>query len=373
MLSSRKSTTIAGVDIETGSIAATEITVNGATRLGKTGIALLPPGVMRDGEVADADALGGLLKHHFAEWKLSRNVRVGMANQRVVVRTIRLPVIEKPSELEAAIRFQAGEQIPMPLEQAVLDWRVVPTDPATAGSGQMDVVLVAARRDVVAGFVSALRVAGLKPVGIDVSSFAMVRALAGLTSRGAAAPVGPAGDDPTLVDHPQGDLADRQATRLYCSLGDVTNLAVARGTTCMFTRISSFGMEGVAQRLAERRGLTLEHARQWLVHVGMSQPVEEIEGDPGHVQASRDALTEGAARLVNELRLSLDFYGSQEGALAVEEIVVCGTGTSITGLPEQLERQLGYPMRVGRPAALAGLDAPAAARLTLPYGLALEE
>ena len=106
--------------------------------------------------------------------------------------------------------------------------------------------------------------------------------------------------------------------RLYCNLGDVTNLAVARGSSCLFTRISPFGVEGIAQQLAERRELTLEHARQWLVHVGLERPVEEIEGDPEHVAAAREASTEGAARLVDELRLSLEYYGAQEGAVPVD-------------------------------------------------------
>ena len=64
----------------------------------------------------------------------------GIANQRVVVRTLRLPAIEDPTELEAAVRFQAQEQIPMPLEQAVLDHQVVGGVPAAEGAPpQMDV------------------------------------------------------------------------------------------------------------------------------------------------------------------------------------------------------------------------------------------
>ena len=97
----------------------------------------------------------------------------------MIVRTLRLPLIEKKDELETAIRFQAGEQIPMPLDQAVLDWQVLEPDAETAANRQMDVVVVAARRETVNGLVKAVREAGLKPVGIDVSAFAMIRALAG--------------------------------------------------------------------------------------------------------------------------------------------------------------------------------------------------
>ena len=161
--------------------------------------------------------------------------------------------------------------------------------------------------------------------------------------------------------------------RLYCNLGDVVNLAVAQGSACLFTRISPFGIEGIAQKLAERRRLTLEHARQWLVHVGLEQPLEAIDGDAGHVSAARETLAEGAAKLVDEIRVSLEFYGAQEGASAVQGVVASGPGTTIPGLVERLQRALGHPFEIGRPQALSHLDAQDSARLTLSYGLALEE
>ena len=146
MLTSRKNSTIVGLDIETGSVAASEVTTNGTSVLSKAGVAPLGAGVSREGEVTDPEALGLVLKDLFAEHKLSRNVRVGIANQRVLVRTMRLPLIEGRSELESAIRFQAADQIPMPLDGAVLDWQVLDPDPQTAAARQMDVVVVADRR-----------------------------------------------------------------------------------------------------------------------------------------------------------------------------------------------------------------------------------
>jgi Tfp pilus assembly PilM family ATPase len=90
------------------------------------------------------------------------------------------------------------------------------------------------------------------------------------------------------------------------------------------------------------------------------------------VTAAREVLEEGARKLVDELRLSLDYYGTQEGAVAVEEIVFCGPGSAVTGLPDALARELGHAMRVSRPSALADRDDAEAARLTLPYGLGLD-
>jgi type IV pilus assembly protein PilM len=161
--------------------------------------------------------------------------------------------------------------------------------------------------------------------------------------------------------------------RLYCNLGDVTNLAVARGSACLFTRISAFGVEGIAQRLAERRQLTLEHARQWLAHVGLERPVENIDGEPEHVAEARQCLEDGAAKLADELRLSLEYYGAQEDSVAIEGIIACGPGATIPGLVERMQQSLGYPFTIATPAPLGHLDELSAARLTLSYGLALEQ
>src|SRR3954449_6795422 len=157
MLSGTKRKSVVGLDIEAGSVAAAEVSVNGGVTVTRHGSAPLPPGAFREGEVVDADLLVPALKELFAREKLSKAVRVGVANQRVVVRTLRLPPIENANELETAVRFQAQDQIPMPLEQAVLDWQVAGTTSSGDGAPSVDVVVVAARRDMVTSLVGALR------------------------------------------------------------------------------------------------------------------------------------------------------------------------------------------------------------------------
>jgi type IV pilus assembly protein PilM len=385
MLSLSKSKSLVGLDVETGSIAATELSMNGHASVSRYGLMPLEPGVFREGEVADQEALAAALKELFSREKLSKTVRLGIANQRVAVRTLRLPRIENDAELETAIRFQAQDHIPMPLEQAVLDWQVVHSPLDAADNAQMSVVVVAARRDMLEGVMGAIRQAGLRPEGIDHSAFGMIRALTGepTVPVGTAAYVNAPGDGATEAEAPSAEAPPPDAAttevsgmpvtaRLFCNLGDVTNLAVARASTCLFTRIASFGVEGMAQSLAERKQLTLEHARQWLVHVGLETPAEQIEGEAELVSTTRTVLTDGAAKLSDELRRSLDYYGAQEDAVAIDGVVVCGPGTTIPGLVAHLERDLGYPFKTARPKALAGLDDAAAARLTLSYGLALE-
>jgi type IV pilus assembly protein PilM len=358
-LTKQKTGPVVGLDIEAGSVAATEVAVNGSAQVTASAIGPLEPGAFHEGEVLDPERLAAALKSFFAEHKLSKRVRLGIGNQRLVVRTMRLPAIENPKEMEAAVRFRAQEQMPMPLDQAVLEHQVVGGVPAAEdGSAQLDVVVIAARREMVASFVEPIRRAGLDPVGVDLSAFGMIRALAGA---GAAA------------DGAQEIPAGTASATLYCSLGDITNLAVARGRACLFTRMSHVGLGEMSARLATVHGLLPEHTAQWLSYVGLQADLGDLEGDPEVAAEARRTLEDGVASLIDELRLSLDYYGAQEAAVPVERIVLCGPGSAIAGLAARMEAGLGIPISAGRPSALEGFDEPSAARLTVPFGLALEE
>jgi type IV pilus assembly protein PilM len=355
----KKAASVVGLEIEAGSVAATEVRLNGSAQVSAVAIEPLAPGAFHEGEVADADSLAEALKALFSQHKLSKHVRLGIGNQGVVVRTVRLPAIEDPKELDAAIRFQAQEQMPMPLDQAVLEHQVVGGVPAEEGSPpQIDVVVVAARREMISSFLQPLRRAGLDPVGVDLSAFGMIRALADTVPP-------PQADAEAAVRSPAEAV-------LYCSVGEVLNLAVARGRACLFTRVSHAGLGPIAARLASSRALSPDHASQWLAHVGLESPLEEIEGDPGMLAEAREALELGITGLVDELRLSLDYYRAQEGAIPIERVVLCGPGSAIAGFVERMESGLGLPIARARPPALGQLDERSAARLTVPYGLALE-
>lgn len=356
-LGRKKPDGVVGLDIEAGSVAATEVHVNGVASVRASAIAPLSPGTFHDGEILDPDRLAEALKDLFSRSKLSKRVRLGVGNQRVIVRTVRLPALEDPKEMDAAVRFQAQEQIPMPLDQAVLEHQVVGGVPGEEGAvPQVDVLVVAARRDMISSFLRPIRQAGLHPVGVDLSAFGMIRALA-----------------PEATGETAG-VGERPAeATLYCNLGDAMNLAVARGTSCLFTRVSHVGLESIAGEFGARMGLIPEHAMQWLLHVGFRRPLSEVEGDPEIVAAARQALEAGMTTLIDELRLSLDYYGAQESALPVVKILLSGPGSAIDGLPEQMGECLGMTIEARHPAALSNLDAISAARLTLPFGLALEQ
>jgi type IV pilus assembly protein PilM len=303
-LSLRKSTDRGsiGLDIDGRYLAAAQVVDGRVTRCASQN---LPEGLVRDGEVTDPQALAQHLKSFAAATGLPRNVRIGVTNQQIVVRVVELPRIEDERQRDAAVRFQASEAIAMPLDQAVLDHQVAGFAEAPDGTSRMQVVLVAARRKMIETLLEAVKAAGLKAEGIDLDAFALVRALA-VDS-----------DDPN------------EGARVFCHLAGMTNLAVAVGSSCFFTR-----------------------------------PLSAVwdEEDSG-------------SRLADEIRLSIDYYMTQPQAKPVGEVVLSGPGSADAQLVESLGTHLGIPVQV--PAPLGAIDGSALGptedphRYTVAAGLSL--
>ena len=266
-----------GLDLDGGFISAVQATQDGVSRAASFDLA---PGVISDGEVTDVTALTEGLREFFKSNNLPRRVRLGIANQQIVVRQLDIPKIDDEKEQAAAVRFQAAEAIAMPLEEVVLDHQVIGEVQSPEGSPRLRVVVVAARESMITRIVEAVRDAGLRPEGIDLNAFALVRTLAVPTD-------------------------STETARVYCHLGGVTNLAIAIGTSCLFTRPLS---------------------AQW---------------DPEDENV--------ASALAEEIRLSIDFYMAQPEARWVGEIVLSGPGSRRDGLAEELSGLIEVPVTVAEP------------------------
>jgi len=344
---SSKSRAVVGLDLDPSHIAAAEVHVNGALTVKRGAVAMLRPGVLRDGEVADAPALTAALKSFFGDHDLPHRVRLGIANQRIVVRTIDLPPLEDEKALASAVKVEAPDHIPMPMEEAVIDFQPLGIVDTPEGP-RARVVVVAVRREMVDRLVSAANEAGLEVEGIDLSAFGMVRAFAPRAG---------------------------EAAKLYINLSGLTNVAVANAAGCLFTRAAAGGLEAMVNSLADRRALTLEHARQWMSHVGLETPLAQVEGDADTVAAARAVLEEGVHQVADTVRNSLNFFRMQEGSEKVESAVLIGPAAAIPGFAARLSEQLRLPVEAGTLGVaaedVAGESEPH--RLAVAAGLAVDE
>lgn len=348
--------TLVGLDIQPGYVTAVQARVNGSILVQRAAGAPLPPDTVREGEVLDGNALAETLREMFGQSRLDKRVRVGVANQRTVLRTLELPPLTDGKELDAAVRFQAEDQIPMPLENAVLDYHALGVS-ETADGPRQRVIVVAAQRDMVMRLLGAVREAGLRPEAVDLSAFALIRSL-------------------HRVD-------EQHAGRvLYLNVGGLTNMAIAEGSVCHFTRVVSGGLESMATAIAERHGIALLKARSLLASVNLeagkpeaqsyeppaveqfdtelsttsldlpATPLESsatpVEDPANHVESPgidvRPVLSSGVREIAGEVRNSLDFHRSQDGGGEVSTVILSGPALQIAGFARALQSELGVPV-----------------------------
>ena len=334
---------VCGLHLEQSEAIAAVARVDRGLSVQRAAAADLPLGAVRDGEVMDPEALGVALKRLFAEHRLPKRVRVGVANQRTIMRTIDLPPLERDAEIAAAVRMHAPDHIAMPLDQAVTDHQVLGLVDTPEGP-RMRVVVAATDRESVERLLEALRRAGLRPAGLDLSAFALVRAL--------------------YVPH-GADRDDDAGAVLYAHVAGTTTMAIADGPDCRFTRVSTAGFDTFAAQLAERAEIAIDVARHRLVAAG----ADGLSDDA----LARAVLEAGADQLGEDLRTSLEFFASQWGG-SVSEVVLTGTALAVPGFIAAVEKRAGLPVRAGEvhgsPEALGGLEP---WRVTLATGLAIEE
>jgi len=330
--------TIVGLELGTSQIAAAVVTNNGGKRLVKLHRESLPTGVMSGGEVRDPVALGVALKDFFDRYELPRkNIRLGLANSRVGVRQIDVSDVDDQSQLENAISFRAHEKLSIPIDESVMDYRVVEEAPSTEGAVNRSVVVTVAYRESIDRYLTATSTAGLDVMGIDFEAFALLRALS--------EPAAPMGEQPET------------AVVAVCVGHERTTLAVSDGAVCSFARVLDWGGANLTNAVA--RGAKISPAEA-------EEVKRQLSLDPD-AKAPTSLSSEGAEEalhavkvelqvLVRELLSSLRFYQSQPGSLALREILLSGGTTAMPGFAAELERELGVQVVTGDPLCRVAAD-----------------
>jgi type IV pilus assembly protein PilM len=333
----------------------------------------LPPGVVEAGEVRQPEAVAEALREVWSRSGVkSKQVHLGVGNQRVVVREVALPWLPE-KELRDTLGFQVQEFIPMASDEAVLDFD--PLGEMNQGGRRMvRILLVAAHRPMVNALVEAALAAKLDPQGIDLTPFAVVRAVGtgdeglDLDSSGDEAIVDIGAQVTSICVHDRGVT---RFVRMLPSGGRDITLALASGL-------------GVDEAAAERlkRGETPEMPTQDGPQdapkdaadrpsadqpaIGPpppadSLPVDGLPADTLPVEAPRGApavlpdptdvrqlaLTR-AGSFVDEVRSSLEFYTAQMPNAQIGRVLVVGGGSRLDGLLELLQERLPVPVDRGR-------------------------
>jgi type IV pilus assembly protein PilM len=331
-LGSRGAKRLVGLKIGASQLAAAKVSNNGTAELQQVARGPLEAGIVVGGELRDPDALSEALKAFFSMHRLpKRGVRLGIANNRIGVRTFEITGIEDPKQLANAVRFRAQEALPIPIDEAVLDYQVLSEGVTEEGEPTRRILLVVAYRELIDRYVDACKKAGITLTGIDLEAFALLRALQ--------APQDGVEGDPT-------------AALVAVAIGhERATFAVSDGRVCEFTRVLDWG--GSALNVAIARVLDaapseVEGAKRALALTDEMVP-EGLTSD--QAQRAREAMRRGIQAFARELVSSLQYYQNQPGSLGIGEIVLTGGTAHLPGLAGELERLIGVRVRVGDPLA----------------------
>jgi type IV pilus assembly protein PilM len=356
---SRGAKRITGLKIGASQLAAARVANNGSAELLQIARTPLEPGIVVGGELRDPDALAEALKEFFAKNNLpKKGVRLGIANNRIGVRTFDIAGIDDDKQLTNAIRFRAQETLPIPIDEAVLDYQVLGEGRSEDGQPTKRVLLVVAYRDLIDRYIDACRKAGIQLVGIDLEAFALLRAL----------------------HAPQDDVAaDADAALVAVAIGhDRSTFAVSDGRICEFTRVLEWG--GSALNVAIARALDAAPSEVDGVKRALALTDEMVpEGlTPEQAQKARDAMRRAIQTFARELVSSLQYYQNQPGSLGIGEIVLTGGTAHLAGLAGELERLIGVRVRVGDPLARMKVskkvgEAEQVGSLAVAIGLGIED
>ena len=318
-------TGLIGLDIGTSAVRAAQVvaTRGGGYSLVGFGQVALPPGAVGDGEVRDPEPVSEAISQLWKRAKLrTKRAVIGVANQRVVVRTVDFPFMDE-KDFRSSLRFQAADHIPMPIEDAQLDFQTIGEYTTDSGDHMMRVLLVAAATDMVEGFVGAAAGGGVEASAVDLTPFAVARAVSG-TARGE---VGMAGSE-AVVDVGAG----------------VTNIVIHHNGEPRFVRILLVGGDDATSALADELGVSFDEAEALKLDLGRGV------GSP----ETQQVLGMRVDALVDEIRGSIDYYMSQEESEPLASIILTGGGSLTPGLLDRLEQAT--QMEVIRARPLSELD-----------------
>jgi type IV pilus assembly protein PilM len=350
---------ITGLKVGASQIAVARVANNGSAELLQIARSPLEPGIVVGGELRDPDALAEALKEFFSEHGIpKKGVRLGIANNRIGVRTFEIAGVEDEKQLSNAIRFRAQETLPIPIDEAVLDYQVLGEGTDDQGQPTKRVLLVVAYRELIDRYLDACKKAGISLVGIDLEAFALLRAL----------------------QAPQeGTGGDAAAALVAVAIGhDRSTFAVSDGRICEFTRVLEWG--GSALNVAIARALDAAPSEVDGVKRALALTDEMVpEGlTPEQAQKARDAMRRAIQTFARELVSSLQYYQNQPGSLGIGEIVLTGGTAHLSGLASELERLIGVRVRVGDPLARMKVskkvgEAEQVGSLAVAIGLGIED
>ncbi|MDX1578500.1 MAG: type IV pilus assembly protein PilM [Gemmatimonadota bacterium] len=319
-----KSKSIVGLDIGSSSVKVVEAVTRsrGGIDLVHVGQAKLPPEAIVQGAFLNSSAIVDAIQEAMDKAGVkSKSVAAAVAGHAVIVKKISLPEMTR-DELEESIRWEAEQYIPFDINEVNLDFQILE---GSESEGQMDVLLVAAKKDLIDDYVHVITDAGLTPAVVDVAAFAVANAWE------ANYPVNP-----------------DEVVALVNIGSQVVNINILSGGVPAFTRDINTGGNAYTEEIQKALSVSWDEAER--MKLGGSSDADAQEVVPEEVEQAMRSVTE---TVISEISRSLDFFAATAAESRIARVYLSGGGSCVSGLDAAFQGKTNLPVERLNPLARA--------------------
>jgi type IV pilus assembly protein PilM len=317
-LGSRSS--IVGLDVGSSTVKAVELSTRGKGKsfeLSHLGVADLPAEAIVQGAFLNSGAITDAIREAIEKAKIkTKNVAAAVSGHSVIVKKVSLPMMTR-DELEEQIRWEAEQYIPFDVNEVNLDFQILE---GVEGDGQMEVLLVAAKKDLIDDYVQVITEAGLQPVAIDVASFAVENAY-----------------------EANYDVGLDEVVALVNIGAQVVNINVVSGGVPSFTRDITTAGNQYTEEIQKAMSISFDEAER--IKLG-GQGTDSQDVVPQEVQQAMQTVTE---TVIGEISRSLDFFAATTADSRIGKVVLAGGAAKVSGFEDAFRERTGLPVETLNP------------------------
>jgi type IV pilus assembly protein PilM len=322
----RRAKSLVGLDVGSSAVKAVELKPAGkAFKVTAFGSEPIPPDSIVDGAIIDAAAVADAIRRVFEAQKIStKDVAASLSGNAVIVKKISLPVMT-PAELGESIYWEAEQYIPFDIQDVNLDYQILESGTGPDGKGQMEVLLVAAKKEKIADYTGVIAQAGRTAVVVDVDAFALQNAFE--------------------INY---GITPGTVVVLLNAGASATNINILQGDQSVFTRDISIGGNAYTEALQKELNLPFDQADQ----LKRGQAVDGVTFDD-----ARPVLRAVTENVMLEIQKTFDFFKATASSDRVDRLVVSGGASRAEGFTEMLGERFGAPVETFDPFKRVAFDA----------------
>ena len=308
--------TIVGLDIGSSSIKAVELKKSkDKVQVIHLGVEALASDIVVDSMIVDSGSVSNAIAKIFTDHKFAgKQVATSVSGHSVIVKKITMQSMSEADLTEDIIKQEAAQHIPFDIADVNIDFQILTEDP---NDPQMDVLLVAVKKDKILNYTNVLSLAGKQPAVVDIDAFALQNCY-----------------EYNYQPAPNTTVA-------MLNLGaSVMNINIVKGSTPLFTRDVSVGGNQYTDSLQKELDLTFEDAES----LKLGKKVGTVSED-----AKVPILQQVTEIIVLEIQKTFDFFRATAAGEHIERIYLAGGSSRVPGLVEALRQEFSLPVEILNP------------------------